>query len=151
MSMFDGAFAKWAASIPPVSQEEQDRIGAECLDIDREQAAQVEVDHQRLVVAVEEFDLVSAYKINLSGLSQRSHGRGNMSSSVYHALCLKDLSLGRIKRTSQSFLCGATSGSFGYKVIPSAGVSCPRCTELVQKNQLKLGTDPVLKTLDNQY
>jgi hypothetical protein len=148
-----GAFSEMLAEIgrshpaPPSSQDEIDRHAAE----DRERAAQVEIDRQRLVVAVEKFDLVSAYKINLSGLSQRSHGRGDMSSSVYHALCLKDLSLPRIKRTSQSFLCGANSGSFGYKVIPSAGVSCPRCAELVQKYQLKLGTDPVLKTLDNPY
>lgn len=147
MGVFETVFAEMARDIVPLTREEIDRNLAD----DRDRAAQGEVEQRQLADEIDRFDVVSGYKLNLSGLSQRSHGRGDKKTTVYHALCLKDLGSGRFKRTARSFLCGASHGSFGYIIDPASGLSCPRCLELTEKHHLKLSEKPILKALSNQY
>jgi hypothetical protein len=151
MGMFDGAFAEWANNLPPVNKEERERITVEELKREQDLAIKYESDRQSLAMAIDRSDIVAAYKINLSGLSANSSGCGGKRNTVYHALCLKNLKLGRIDRRANSFLCNANPGSYGYIATPEDGISCPRCENITQKYKLKLGHDPILKKLRNQY
>jgi hypothetical protein len=139
------------AVMPPVSPEEQARLDLESQEIDRQRAEQEEIDRGKLDRLRIEYDVVASYKLNLSGLTERGcHKSGGKNNTVNHALCLKDLSCGRISRKSETFLCGVNHGSFGYVISPLSEVSCPRCASIAQKNGLKSCSDPILKRLDRQ-
>jgi hypothetical protein len=128
-----------------IAQQEEYRLLAalEALEQERE----TELDYQKLASIAEEFDVVAAYKIVLSGLSSRSSGSGARRNSVCHGLTLRSLQLQRTGRLANEFLCKADGGSYGYIVQPSEQVNCPKCMELIDRYGLKVCTDPGAKKL----
>jgi hypothetical protein len=109
--------------------------------------AEIDTDRSLLAGAIDRDDIVSAYKINFSGLSSWSNGSVDESCSVYHGLCLKDLTMGAIKRSANSFICGAKTVNYGYVVSPASTLSCPRCVDIAQKYRLSLSDDLTLEVL----
>lgn len=91
--------------------------------------------------------------LNLSGLSERSHGNGRKRNTVIHAICIKPIQSGRLQRRTNEFLCGLKRGrkSFGYREAISSDVDCPRCAATIQRHGLSVCRDQSLGRLIQSY
>lgn len=97
-------------------------------------------------------DYAVAYKMRLSGLSEKSAGNGCDRRTVLHAIAIKPLSKSRLSRQPYQFICG-TKGAKEYGRSSAIGceVCCPKCRELIERHNLSACNDKELGRLIDSY
>jgi hypothetical protein len=96
-------------------------------------------------------DVAPAFRVVLSGLSERGNCSGMYKLSVVHAMALRPLDSGRLKRSTRQFLCSTKDRGFGKNGAIGQAISCSVCRDRVQRHRLTVCSDRELSDLLRLY
>jgi hypothetical protein len=97
-------------------------------------------------------DYAVAYKMRLSGLSERSAGNGCDRRTALHAIAINSINKGKFSRQPYQFICGAKGAKeYGRSSAIGYEVSCPKCKEIIERHNLSACSNKEVGRLIDSY